>query len=242
MFEYFISFSLGFMSFFVFNSIIKKIEIYKKKKDYKSIFMDLKESIGKKSLNFISRVNNILVFKFKSKKGVYDVTLNIDKNQINLIQNSNIVFGSDDSIKNDRFLDINIIHEIIYDIYIEMPQVNDVVAVPGALIDRKTFDKMQAEAKRYFQQNNIEQFPQPQKEEENNTNDVDNEIIIDNIMESTFERIKNGIYFDENLKPYSKDFFEKCLDYFQNEEKYQECIIIRDIIKKIDHNNGFRKN
>lgn len=54
---------------------------------------------------------------------------------------------------------------------------------------------------------------------------------LDEVINITFDRIKRGIYFDTKLKPYRKDFLEKCLEYYQNEEKYQECIIIRDIIK-----------
>jgi hypothetical protein len=58
-------------------------------------------------------------------------------------------------------------------------------------------------------------------------------------MELEFNRIKCGIYFDEKLKPYSKNFMIQCLEYFKNEEKYQECAILNDIIKnRFNHDNA----
>lgn len=61
---------------------------------------------------------------------------------------------------------------------------------------------------------------------------------IDKIMSITLDRVKSGIYFDPKLKPYRQDFLEKCLTYFQSQEKYDECIILRDIIKnRFNHDN-----
>lgn len=64
---------------------------------------------------------------------------------------------------------------------------------------------------------------------------------LDDIMLLTLDRIKKGIYFDPKLKPYRKDFLEKCLEYFQNKEKYKECIIIRDIINiRFNHERNYQ--
>jgi hypothetical protein len=56
------------------------------------------------------------------------------------------------------------------------------------------------------------------------------------LMNSTLDRIKCGVYFDENLKPYKKDFLEMVLNFFQEKERYEECTVIRDVIKnRFDH-------
>lgn len=61
---------------------------------------------------------------------------------------------------------------------------------------------------------------------------------LDNLMISTYERLKKGLYFDANLKPYRQDFIQKVLDYFEEKERYEECVIIREIIKnRFNHEN-----
>jgi hypothetical protein len=58
------------------------------------------------------------------------------------------------------------------------------------------------------------------------------------IVKLTFERLKSGFYFDVNLKPYRKDFIQKILEYFEQKEKYEECAIIREILKnRFNHEN-----
>lgn len=62
--------------------------------------------------------------------------------------------------------------------------------------------------------------------------------LVDTLMESTYERLVSGLYFDSNLKPYRQDFLEKILNYFQERERYEECIVIREIIKnRFNHEN-----
>ena len=61
---------------------------------------------------------------------------------------------------------------------------------------------------------------------------------LDTLMKSTFDRLKNGIYFDVNMKSYHPDFLQKLLKYFQEKEKYEECVIILEIIKnRFNHDN-----
>ena len=50
-------------------------------------------------------------------------------------------------------------------------------------------------------------------------------------MDGEYERIKSGLYFDSDLKPYRKEFLEVLLAFFQEKERYDECIVIRDVIK-----------
>lgn len=61
---------------------------------------------------------------------------------------------------------------------------------------------------------------------------------LDALMISTYERLKNGLYFDDSLKPYRQDFLQKVLNYFEEIERYEECIVIREIIKnRFNHEN-----
>ncbi len=53
----------------------------------------------------------------------------------------------------------------------------------------------------------------------------------DALMITTYQRMSTGLYFDNNLKPYRREFFEKVLNYFIEKEQYEECSIIRDIIE-----------
>jgi len=55
--------------------------------------------------------------------------------------------------------------------------------------------------------------------------------LVDVLMSETFERLKSGIYFDNNLKPYRRDFLETVLKFYQEKERYEECSVIRDLIK-----------
>jgi hypothetical protein len=49
--------------------------------------------------------------------------------------------------------------------------------------------------------------------------------------EYDFKRLESGIFFDENLKPYSKKRLSDMLDYYKDLELYNNCSLIRDIIK-----------
>jgi len=61
---------------------------------------------------------------------------------------------------------------------------------------------------------------------------------LDTLMISTYERLRKGLYFDDGLKPYRQDFLQKVLNYFEEKERYEECVIIREIIKnRFNHEN-----
>lgn len=62
--------------------------------------------------------------------------------------------------------------------------------------------------------------------------------LIDESMKITFARLRSGLYFDSSLKPYRQDFLQKVLDYFEDKERYEECVVIREIIKnRFNHEN-----
>jgi hypothetical protein len=60
-------------------------------------------------------------------------------------------------------------------------------------------------------------------------------------MQSTFDRVKEGKIFDNNLKPYSQEFLEKILHYMEERERYEDCLILQNIInKRLNHDNNYK--
>ena len=63
----------------------------------------------------------------------------------------------------------------------------------------------------------------------------------DFLMQSTFDRIKDGKIFDNKLKPYSQEFLEKILYYMEERERYEDCIILKNIINnRLNHDNNYK--
>jgi len=50
-------------------------------------------------------------------------------------------------------------------------------------------------------------------------------------MESIFNRLTMGLYFDVEFKPYSENFLKKVLNYYSDIEEYEKCIFLDDILK-----------
>jgi hypothetical protein len=60
-------------------------------------------------------------------------------------------------------------------------------------------------------------------------------------MQSTFDRIKDGKIFDNKLKPYSQEFLEKILYYMEERERYEDCLILKNIINnRLNHDNNYK--
>ena len=63
----------------------------------------------------------------------------------------------------------------------------------------------------------------------------------DFLMQSTFDRVKEGKIFDNKLKPYSQEFLEKILYYMEERERYEDCLILHNIInKRLNHDNNYK--
>jgi hypothetical protein len=63
----------------------------------------------------------------------------------------------------------------------------------------------------------------------------------DFLIQSTFDRIKEGKIFDNKLKPYSQEFLEKILQYMEERERYEDCLILQNIInKRLNHDNNYK--
>lgn len=63
----------------------------------------------------------------------------------------------------------------------------------------------------------------------------------DQLMSSSFSRIKNGFYFDEKYHPYTKEFLEKMIVYFRDREDYESCQVLKNLMDvRFDHENGYK--
>jgi len=63
----------------------------------------------------------------------------------------------------------------------------------------------------------------------------------DQLILSSFSRIRNGFFFDENYQPYTKEFLEKMTHYFLTKEDYESCQILKNFIDiRFDHENGYK--
>jgi hypothetical protein len=122
--------------------IFNYIKNYRKElliiKNYKDTFNSIKDSIGTDRFKFISRLNNICIFKFND----YDIIINIDNNEISLLKNNKVVMVSNDKISNKKVIEDGLRNEIVSTILVKIPDVSDLVALPGSIVDRKTFEKI----------------------------------------------------------------------------------------------------
>ena len=50
------------------------------------------------------------------------------------------------------------------------------------------------------------------------------------LVDSIYKRIESGLLFDNNLRPYSKEFLDKLLKFYESNENYEKCALIRNII------------
>ena len=156
-----------------------KIKLYNLKSEYKSVFTEVHQSIGTKSMRFLNRVNQIVTFKVRTRSfGSFDMVIYLDKNQISLFRNQRLIYKSE--VENNIVLvKSELINSIIGDIDVEYPQMHDLVAVSGAMIDKKTFDDMLKNAKMELKSQSIDDLVcTPSKKQDD---DLDLDSILDKI-------------------------------------------------------------
>jgi hypothetical protein len=72
-----------------------------------------------------------------------------------------------------------------------------------------------------------------------NLNKID---VYNSLMESCFKRCKLGKIYDQNCKPFSEKFLLIVLSYLEEQERYEDCIVMNNIIKKhFNHELNFKK-
>jgi len=156
-----------------------KINLYNLKSEYKSVFTEVHQSIGTKSMRFLNRVNQIVTFKVRTRSfGSFDMVIYLDKNQISLFRSQKLIYTS--NVENNIVLvKSKLINSIIGDIDVEYPQMHDLVAVSGAMIDKKTFDDMLKNAKMELKSQSIDDLMgTPSKKQDD---DLDLDSILDKI-------------------------------------------------------------
>lgn len=61
------------------------------------------------------------------------------------------------------------------------------------------------------------------------------------LMETCFNRCKMGKPFDEKCKPFTKEFLGVILIYLESNERYEDCIFMKDFInKRFNHELNFK--
>jgi hypothetical protein len=60
------------------------------------------------------------------------------------------------------------------------------------------------------------------------------------LMNSNYERISSGKPYDVALKPYSREFIEKMIAFFEESEEYEKCHVLTLFLKKeLDHEKNY---
>jgi hypothetical protein len=63
------------------------------------------------------------------------------------------------------------------------------------------------------------------------------------LMNTVYQRVSSGIYYDSELKLYSNEFLTKVLNYFESKEDYEKCSILRDLIStRFNHELNFKNH
>jgi hypothetical protein len=63
----------------------------------------------------------------------------------------------------------------------------------------------------------------------------------DMLMETGYQRCKSNTPFDKNAKPFSKDFLENILRFLEENERYEDCVFMKNFIdKRYNHELNFK--
>lgn len=62
------------------------------------------------------------------------------------------------------------------------------------------------------------------------------------LMETCFNRCKMGKPFDEKCKPFTREFLGAILSYLESNERYEDCLVINNLInQRFNHELNFKK-
>jgi hypothetical protein len=60
------------------------------------------------------------------------------------------------------------------------------------------------------------------------------------LMNSSYDRINQGKFYDMSFKPYTMDFIDKLIFYFEEREEYEKCKMLLDFSKeRFDHEKNY---
>ena len=61
-----------------------------------------------------------------------------------------------------------------------------------------------------------------------------------NKAENVFNRIKNGIFYNRNLKIYTKDYLQEIIKELEYQQEFEKCIVLTEFInKRFDHSLNY---
>lgn len=61
------------------------------------------------------------------------------------------------------------------------------------------------------------------------------------LMDSEFQRIRNGERLGTNKQPYSIRLYDNLIGYFEDKEEYEKCsVILKEKNKIIDHDSNYK--
>lgn len=63
----------------------------------------------------------------------------------------------------------------------------------------------------------------------------------DTRINTAFERISDGKLLDDELKPYTRQFIEEIIKYFETREDYEKCQTLKDVIGNMDHEKNYNR-
>ena len=61
------------------------------------------------------------------------------------------------------------------------------------------------------------------------------------LMDSEFQRIRNGERLGQNKQPYSIRLYDNLIGYYENNEEYEKCAeILKEKNKVLDHDTNYK--
>ena len=64
---------------------------------------------------------------------------------------------------------------------------------------------------------------------------------LDSKMNEILERLKQGKIYGQDLKPYTEKILKTALNFFEEKEEYEKCVIILEKLNRFNHNNNYVK-
>ena len=64
---------------------------------------------------------------------------------------------------------------------------------------------------------------------------------LDSKMNEIVERLKQGKLHGYDLKPYTERILKTTLEFFEEKDEYEKCIIVLEKLNRFNHNNNYVK-
>jgi len=64
---------------------------------------------------------------------------------------------------------------------------------------------------------------------------------LDSKMNEILERLKQDKIYGYDLKPYTEKILKTALNFFEEKEEYEKCVIILEKLNRFNHNNNYVK-